>query len=386
MADIKILLGDPNQTGRRIVKEILTRFGATVETAENSQSLIDIWHRSIKTNQHFDLILLDHGLMPHPDTLLNQICHAEANKAKILFLLPTHIQNSDQPGAPRFHECHALKKPVKLFGLLKTIDRMLNRVTDAQETKNAPSSPSQSHVPLRILLVEDIENNQKLATTLLQQAGHTITLANNGRECLQKLQTNDFDLVLMDMRMPEMDGFEATRHIRMGINCGACDPKIPIVACTSRAMREEEAECLAAGMNGYLRKPYHAEELFKAIEPFARKRSSSSPKPARNPDAAPLIKPVEDVARLQSSSNTLLLEGAEHIRLLQTGLHEKRVDQVLKEVEWLKTTAANIGAIRLKTLTIRLKGTVEVHDWAESLDICTNLELEFRKISKTLTK
>jgi two-component system, sensor histidine kinase and response regulator len=117
--------------------------------------------------------------------------------------------------------------------------------------------------PLQILLVEDNPINQKVATSILQKAGHFVTLAGNGKEALQQINGHDFDLVLMDIQMPEMDGLEATVAIRVLEQ--QTGEHIPIVALTAHAMKGDRERCLEAGMDGYVTKPVQAAILFQAM-------------------------------------------------------------------------------------------------------------------------
>ena len=117
---------------------------------------------------------------------------------------------------------------------------------------------------MRVLLAEDNAVNQHLAVRLLEKHGHTVVIANNGREALAALARETFDLVLMDVQMPEMDGLEATAEIRRLEN--AVGRRIPIIAMTAHAMKGDEERCLAAGMDGYISKPIKPAELFALID------------------------------------------------------------------------------------------------------------------------
>jgi CheY-like chemotaxis protein len=123
---------------------------------------------------------------------------------------------------------------------------------------------SEERRALRILLAEDNLVNQMLASRLLEKHGHIVVIAADGRQALERLETESFDLVLMDVQMPEMDGFEATEAIRK--KEGATGRHLPIVAMTAHAMRGDRERCLAAGMDGYVSKPIIAEELFRVVE------------------------------------------------------------------------------------------------------------------------
>ena len=123
--------------------------------------------------------------------------------------------------------------------------------------------------PLRILLAEDNVVNQKLASRLLEKHGHNVVTAANGRQALERLENESFDLVLMDVQMPEIDGFEATATIRKKEE--ATGTHLPIVAMTAHAMQGDKERCLAAGMDGYLSKPLNVKELLAVVQSVLEK-------------------------------------------------------------------------------------------------------------------
>jgi len=122
----------------------------------------------------------------------------------------------------------------------------------------------QEAIPLRVLLAEDNPVNQRLAVRLLEKRGHSVVVARNGKEAVARIQESDFDLVLMDVQMPEMNGFEATAAIRaLEARSGR---HLPIIAMTAHAMKGDRERCLEAGMDGYLSKPIRSEDLYRALE------------------------------------------------------------------------------------------------------------------------
>ena len=138
----------------------------------------------------------------------------------------------------------------------------------------AVAGPAQTLRPLRVLLVEDNPVNQRLAHEILSRRGHRVTVAENGREALDRLSEATFDIVLMDVQMPEMNGLDATRAIRAGEH--ATGRHVPIVAMTAHAMAGDRERCLAAGMDEYLTKPIRAEALISHVERFAMATDPSS--------------------------------------------------------------------------------------------------------------
>jgi two-component system, sensor histidine kinase and response regulator len=134
-----------------------------------------------------------------------------------------------------------------------------------EEAPVSPSEPAKLPEGLRILLVEDNVINQKVAEQVLnKRLKANVEIAGNGVEALEALRRDDFDVVLMDCQMPEMDGFEATGRIRKDLT-GVRNPAIPIIAMTARAMQGDREECLQAGMNDYIAKPIHAEALMATL-------------------------------------------------------------------------------------------------------------------------
>jgi two-component system sensor histidine kinase/response regulator len=168
-----------------------------------------------------------------------------------------------------------LTKPVKQSDLFLAIQRTFS-ATGSNGTADDSGERIQCQVrPLRLLLAEDGRVNQLVATKLLQDRGHIITLATNGKEVLALLAQQDFDAVLMDIQMPVMNGFEATAIIRERERDTACH--IPIIAMTANAMQGDRERCLAAGMDDYISKPVRSAELFRAVEECA---GNGSPEPA----------------------------------------------------------------------------------------------------------
>ncbi|MBF0193958.1 MAG: response regulator [Magnetococcales bacterium] len=262
LSGVNILIADANETGRKIVKDMLNRFGANVTDVNSVSQLIAALQNS--KNDYPNVVILDKAM------LLPELIDAEDlfETNKIIAMLPPHVKARELVANTNYQDIATIKKPVKLYSLLNKIDKIIN-LTPLKISENIPLSiPHNKNItPLRILLVEDLINNQKLAISTLEKVGHTVICAENGYKALKALAVDKYDLILMDVHMPEMDGYEASRHIRDG-KVKNCDPQIPIVAITARDIQTEVDVYLASGMNGYLRKPYRAAELLGVIELF----------------------------------------------------------------------------------------------------------------------
>jgi CheY-like chemotaxis protein len=207
--------------------------------------------------------------MPEMDgfALVEQIRLNPGLAGATIMMLTSASHTSD---AARCRELGVARYLIKPIGQSELLDAILLAVGNRPQAV-APAAPLDTHGPLReprkgirVLLAEDNHVNQILAVRLLEKRGHHVQVASDGCEVLEKLKTADFDLILMDMQMPVMGGFEATAAVReMEKGTGR---HVPIVALTAHAMKGDRERCLAAGMDGYIGKPIRAEELFEQID------------------------------------------------------------------------------------------------------------------------
>jgi len=181
-----------------------------------------------------------------------------------MLLLTSADQPHDAANTPAVNGF--LVKPVGQQALLESIRRVIGTRVHVDRTPAAPSIvPTRAAQRLRVLVAEDNPVNQKLAQHLLERRGHTPILVANGRDAVEVTRRDQFDLVLMDLQMPEMDGFEATAAIRARERQSAAR-RVPIVALTAHAMQGDRRRCLDADMDGYVAKPIKPVELFEVID------------------------------------------------------------------------------------------------------------------------
>jgi CheY-like chemotaxis protein len=186
-------------------------------------------------------------------------------------LLTSSSAPQDQERAKALRVAARLLKPVKQSLLLDNLMRIMSPVRRESGSPHAPLGTMQSPVvlnadgrSLRILLAEDNDVNVKFARKLLENAGHTVTVAANGRQAVELWTGGGFDLVLMDVQMPEMDGLEATRQIRQRERGG--EARTPIIAMTANAMAGDREMCMDAGMDGYISKPVKKEAMLTEFQ------------------------------------------------------------------------------------------------------------------------
>jgi len=266
LAGLNVLVVDDNDSGRKITQEILEGLQIRVASAAGPQQAKEILSKSKTENEPFDLILIDSD-MPETDgfSLAEWIINQQQSNAGIILLLTF-------PHLKRKAELQALGIAagiVKPFGASELAGVILSAL-GIDETKTVLSATAQKkaiRIPsrsLKILVAEDTAFNQKFIQRLLDRWNHKISLVGNGREALEALKNESFDIVLMDVQMPQLNGLEATKAIR--IDEQQNKNHIPIIAMTAHAIKGDRERCLEAGMDEYISKPIDSDKLFEAIE------------------------------------------------------------------------------------------------------------------------
>jgi signal transduction histidine kinase/DNA-binding response OmpR family regulator/HAMP domain-containing protein len=269
LKDKTALIVDDNETNRHILEVMLGNWGLRTLSAESGAEALATLDRSTSAGQAIALIISDLH-MPEMDgfELIAAIRRHATFAATPVFLLTSSAASGDQQRADELRIAARLLKPVKQSLLLDNIMRVMNagarRESAAAPEVSAPSSDSAAATkPLTVLLAEDNPVNVKFALKLLERAGHTVTVASNGKQAVDLWQASAFDIVLMDVQMPEMDGLDATREIRQMEKDR--NGRIPIIAMTANAMAGDREMCLNAGMDGYVAKPVKKEALFAEV-------------------------------------------------------------------------------------------------------------------------
>jgi two-component system sensor histidine kinase/response regulator len=362
LAGRRALVVDDNATNRRIVVEILAAAGMPVAEAVDGAAALETLRRARREGAPHELAVID-AQMPGLDGF--QLAAAVRDDAAIadtrLVMLTSAGQRGDGQRCRDLGIRGYLPKPTSRSDLLETIGTVLAAPAPTQEeTFITRHSIAESRRRLQVLVAEDNPVNQEVAATMLRKRGHDIDVANNGREAVAAAGRKRYDVILMDVQMPEMDGFEATHAIR----ATEAGRTLPIIALTAHALSGERERCLAQGMSGYLTKPFKAHELFAAVEGWAATMTTNERTPAVT---ASLPVPVDlDAFRHEMRAagaeeavdpvlDTFLQSAPDRVAALTTALAAGAAPDIERAAHAFKSASATIGAKVLAALLQQLE-------------------------------
>jgi CheY-like chemotaxis protein/HPt (histidine-containing phosphotransfer) domain-containing protein len=344
---VHVLVVDDNKTNTTILAEILASWGMSADCVESAGAALAALALSQTPNRRFALIITDVRMPDMDGFQLFEEVRRKPDFASLPFLLlGSGGQLGERQRCEEMGISGYLTKPVQPSELFNAILGALPHLTESRLSGTAaPDSPQERKEGMKVLVAEDNAVNRTLARRLLEKHGHTVITAENGREALEWVGREAFDLVLMDVQMPEMGGLEATATIRKkeAVDGG----HLPIIALTAHAMKGDREVCLQAGSDDYLTKPIRTEEFFAALDriksglPIQRSPSSLPEKPFSS-DAIDMAAALERV----DSDRSLLLEIA---RLFE--------DECPKAMAGIRAALENGDASALERLAHTLKGS-----------------------------
>lgn len=380
ISEIHALVVDDNATARQILTEIMQGFGARVETANSGEQALSLLCQRSEEQEPFDLVLLDFRLGGMDGLAVQQQISEEPSiQPKPRSILVTAYGNTDLRQQALQLGCEAVfDKPInpsRLLNYLSRHDLIGQSVMPLAAPEDLPQA-LRKIAGARILLVEDNDINQQIAEEQLAGVGMQVTIVNNGAEAVSLCESHMFDLILMDLEMPVMDGYEATRRLRLLPSWTIQ----PIVAMTAHALSGDRERCLAAGMNDHLSKPIELEELYAALVRWIPERNNSvesacSVKAVGEDSLSEIPKNLPGIAVAQglgrvngnwASYRKLLLRFRErHLNraeTLQAAVAANRFNEARQIVHSIKGVAGNLGATELYQIAAELENLLMQRD------------------------
>ena len=352
---VKVLIVDDNRTNRRILEGLLRHWKMRPTTVEDGELALYKAIAARDDGEPFELILTDMH-MPKMDgfDLIQRIRERPGLVTATIMMLTSGGHRGDARRCEELGVAAHLLKPIRQAELREAMIRAIS-AKDQPEAQpiltNEPlevrRKPSRS---LRVLLAEDNTVNQLLATRLLEKRGHFVTVTSNGRDALAALEKDGYDLVLMDVQMPEMDGIEATMALREKEKQSGT--RQPVVALTAMVIKGDRERCLAAGMDGYLSKPIRQQELDEILDGYvARLNESSVSEPSLSDSAKNSIDKSElldridgDIELLSELTDIFRREYPMHLTSARKALAERDADGLVRAGHALRGMLANLAA------------------------------------------
>jgi PAS domain S-box-containing protein len=346
----RLLVVDDNETNRRILRDMLGAEGLAVHEAGRAEPGLEALRRAAQAGTPYDLAILD-AQMPDMDgfELAATIRREHGLAATRLLILTSAGQRGDGERCRRLGIQAYLTKPIARADLIEAVGTVLADATLAGGADLITRhSIAESRDVLHVLLAEDNPVNQQVAVAMLVKRGHQVDVVGTGREAVDAVAARDYDVVLMDIQMPEMDGFAATEQIR-------ALPKgrvLPIIALTAHALSGERERCLAHGMSGYVAKPFKAHDLFAAVE---GRGTPVAPATAAAPavDLAAFRRAMDEAGAAEAVDGivrTFIASAPERLGTLVAAVEGGAAEPIQRAAHAFKSAAATIGAASLAEL------------------------------------
>ncbi len=422
LKNVKILIVDDNESSREILRTRLKSWGARPDEAKDGISALKKLRQAKESGDPFVMAIIDMQ-MPEVDgeTLGRIIVSDEKLSETILVMLTSVGMRGDVKKLEEIGFSAYLTKPIRhtdLYDVLTTVLSLEKERKVGEKRKLYAPSIITRHTAreikkmreifsAKILLVEDNLTNQQVAVGLLKKFGLTPDIANNGKEAIEKLIKNDYDLVLMDVQMPEMDGFEATKVIRKP-SSPVRNHNIPIIAMTAHALEGDKEKCLEVGMNDYISKPIAPEALSKILEKWLSKTSSedketktitSSEKyedqSSKMDKVIHTIEPIfnykefmkrviDDKELAKTVLNNFIEDIPNQIEQLNNNLKSGNIKESERIAHSIKGASANIGGEALREIAYRIEKFCKEQNLNEAISLLPTLKSKFEELKSVI--
>jgi PAS domain S-box-containing protein len=397
--DLHILIVDDNATNREILRIWLLSRGAKVAEAENGVTALQALYQAHEDNKPFDVALLDMQ-MPGMDgiTLANVIKSDDKLKDIPLMMLTSLGQWQASAKFDKSQFIAFITKPVNHTELLEKLSCLSNTkmgTVNSEVSVLQDRSSERINKGLRILLAEDNIVNQKVAQSMLKKIGHKVDTVANGKEAIKALEMIPYDLVLMDVQMPEMDGIEATKHIR---DCASSALKsdVPIIAMTAHAMKGDRERFIEAGMDDYIAKPVSMKALIELLDKWSKELNAKSHEHTHSDgqihqtdipifDKEALMERMDgDIELARQSISTYMEQMPQQIESLKIGIESANAEEISNCAHGIKGSSANLGGMALSSIASEMEKTARSGKVEEAAGMLAEVEEQLSLLIKRL--
>ncbi len=422
LTGLRVLLVDDSATNREIITHYLVSCGVVTDLAENGKQALAMSYAANRAEKPYQVVVLDMKMPGMSGMDLARAMKADQQLSDIKLIMLSSIDYPDDSSTGRdIGILRCLSKPVRQLELYQALEDVVGFCNEKEDLAETPSGVIRSRVQIslkgRILLVEDHPINQQVAMEMLTQLGLETELACNGLEAIDKFEHKRYDLILMDCQLPEMDGYQATSHIRQS---GSKNADVPIIALTANALEEDKGRCLAAGMNDYLAKPFNKQQMIALLRQWLPElaaktyRNQVSGQSGLLPDVKPVangnagsisstevdIKPGESlldpvvIGQLLEMDKTggflarivdaYLHKSPDDLKQVRAAVAQLEPEAIRRSAHSFKSSSGNLGAQGLVELCKKMELASSQADLADYSELLTEIEAEYDRVQAAL--
>jgi PAS domain S-box-containing protein len=396
----KILSVDDNETNRLVMKSMLSSWEFIHDEVENAKTALEMLRNAKRNGLPYHLVFLD-MLMPEMDgeALAQEIKNDSLINDTRLIMMSSAGPSFEKKFRDSKLFSAILSKPMKksqLFDCIATLTGESNLTVEKNEFKDIKPSFAINDTK-KVLLVEDNEINQKVAIAILSKMNINPDIAQNGAEAVRILESKIYDLILMDIQMPVMDGLEATKIIR-DKNSKVINHNIPIIAMTAHALKGDREKCIAAGMDNYVSKPVKPKDLSDAISrqlseyklpapQLKKEKNETEPLNSIIFDANSLMEKISgDKEFFEELVNLFIEDTPKQLESIRNAYESKDMVNILHIAHTIKGSSGNFGASRLQNAALLLEQTAKTGDFSKITTLIGAVEMEFKILEKEINK
>jgi two-component system, sensor histidine kinase and response regulator len=391
----RILVVDDNETNRRVLLTQLSHAGYEVTLASSGKEALATMRSAIGAARPFDAVLTDFQMPDMDGAMLGEQINSDPHFSRARVVLLTSM---DRHGEHRRFAAMGfagyLSKPVKPRELLATLEKVLSRDAEEWHSQTHPlitlnvaqQAIRNNSLSGLVLLVEDNLVNQKVARRFLERMGCQVEVAENGLEAVRAFERGTYRLILMDVQMPQMDGYEATERIRSLESVAARERRTPIVALTANAMSDQLNKCLQVGMDALLTKPINVEQLDELLRRFGLDRPDETLVPGRPPVDLQALNEMTggDAGFAADLARSYLDNSRELFGQIRACLADADRRQVARLTHQLAGASANIHAVGLRELCLELENSAPSAAATELESLVTRIGTELQRVNAVL--